>query len=185
MEETKLVSGVEELKAVAHPLRVRLLAALREHGPATATELAKRFQTDTGSTSYHLRKLAQSGFVAETDDPGGHHRARRWEAIHKTTSWSNTEMAASFEGREVVSFMHRRQVEALAESVQRFEAGLAGLPPEWVEASGIGDLLVKLTARSLDELWQKFYADLDRLSKRDALDESARPVSIVVAGLPR
>ncbi|HCU52172.1 MAG TPA: ArsR family transcriptional regulator, partial [Micromonosporaceae bacterium] len=71
MKETKLVSGVQELKAVAHPLRVRLLAALREHGPATATELAKRFQTDTGSTSYHLRKLAQSGFVAETDDPGG------------------------------------------------------------------------------------------------------------------
>jgi DNA-binding transcriptional ArsR family regulator len=51
------------LKALSHPLRVRLLATLRESGPATATELATLLDTDSASTSYHLRVLAQHGFV--------------------------------------------------------------------------------------------------------------------------
>ena len=44
------------LRMLAHPLRSRLLAELRLHGPATATTLAARLQTNSGATSYHLRK---------------------------------------------------------------------------------------------------------------------------------
>ncbi len=185
MEETKQVSGVDEMKAVAHPLRVRLLASLREHGPATATELAKRFETDTGTTSYHLRKLAQFGFVEEAADPEGHHRARRWQAVHKTTSWSNTELAATAEGREVVGFIHRRQVQNLTDSLERFHSAMAELPAEWVEAFGNGDLIVNLTSESLNALWERFYADVERLSKQDIDDPAARPIALFVSGLPR
>ena len=45
------------LRVLAHPLRSRLLSALRRGGPATATELAKTLGTNSGATSYHLRKL--------------------------------------------------------------------------------------------------------------------------------
>ena len=62
------------LKVLAHPLRSRLLTALRTHGPATATELARDLVTNTGATSYHLRKLASVGLVEETED--GHGRSR-------------------------------------------------------------------------------------------------------------
>ncbi len=44
----RIITEVDELKAVTHPLRVRMLGALRADGPATATELARRFDTDTG-----------------------------------------------------------------------------------------------------------------------------------------
>jgi DNA-binding transcriptional ArsR family regulator len=185
MEETKQVTGVEEMKAVAHPLRVGLLASLREHGPATATELAKRFQTDTGSTSYHLRKLAQFGFVEEVADPAGHHRARRWQAAHKTTSWSNTQLAETAEGREVVGFIHRRQVQTLTENLERFHSSMNELPEPWVDAFGNGDMITKLTAESLNALWESFYANLDRLTKQDSDNPQARPVAIFVSGLPR
>src|SRR6478736_4108151 len=40
------------LKALAHPLRVRILASLRRIGPATATGLADRLGESSGLTSY-------------------------------------------------------------------------------------------------------------------------------------
>lgn len=68
-----------QLKVLAHPLRARLLAALRVDGAATATRLAERLGTNTGATSYHLRQLADVGLVVEEDRPGSG-RQRWWRA---------------------------------------------------------------------------------------------------------
>src|SRR3712207_4628895 len=74
------------LKALAHPLRLRLLARLRSDGPATATQLAAVVGESSGATSYHLRQLARHGFVA--DDPArGSGRERWWQAVHRGNSW--------------------------------------------------------------------------------------------------
>ena len=51
----------ESLRVLAHPLRSRLLAQLRMGGPATATDLAAKLDTNSGATSYHLRKLESVG----------------------------------------------------------------------------------------------------------------------------
>jgi DNA-binding MarR family transcriptional regulator len=180
----RLVREGEELKGLTHPLRVRMLAALREHGPATATELARRFVTDTGATSYHLRKLAQYGFVEEVAS-AGHPRARRWRAVHLTTSWKNSEMAATSAGRAAAGWMRRRQAEILVEDVESFERDQATLPGEWVDAAGIGDLVVNLTPASVHELWERFYSHVDELKARDAGNPDASKVSIVVSAFPR
>jgi DNA-binding transcriptional ArsR family regulator len=181
----RLVREGEELKALTHPLRVRMLATLREHGPATATELARRFETDTGATSYHLRKLAQYGFVEEVPSRGGHPRARRWRAAHATTSWNNSEMAATSAGRTAAGRMRRQQAGVLVSDVESFEQDQTTLPAEWVDAAGIGDLLVNLTPASVEELWERFYAHVDELKARDAGNPDAPKVSIVVSAFPR
>ncbi|MER5311266.1 winged helix-turn-helix domain-containing protein [Streptomyces sp. NPDC002773] len=73
------------LRGLAHPLRIRLLRALRHHGPATASQLAERLGESSGATSYHLRQLAAHGFVE--DDPGrGKGRERWWKAAQQGTS---------------------------------------------------------------------------------------------------
>ena len=46
------------LRGLAHPLRMRLLSALRRGGPATASQLAEKLGESSGATSYHLRQLA-------------------------------------------------------------------------------------------------------------------------------
>lgn len=51
------------VKAVAHPVRVRILAHLHEHGPASPNELAPIFFVTLGTMSYHVRRLQQLGFV--------------------------------------------------------------------------------------------------------------------------
>ena len=72
------------LRALAHPLRVRLLGLLRTYGPSTATALGTRVGQSSGVTSYHLRQLEASGFVVEELERGNR-RERWWKAAHRTT----------------------------------------------------------------------------------------------------
>lgn len=133
------------LKALTHPLRIRLLGMLRQDGPATASELAVRTGESSASTSYHLRVLAKYAFVAEAEHRDG--RERRWQAVHFVTSWSNKAMAAAPGNQAWVSLSRRAQIEHLEASLARHEADIAvgRLGQEWVEPSGINDLMPRLT----------------------------------------
>ncbi|MEE1928299.1 helix-turn-helix domain-containing protein [Streptomyces sp. TRM 70351] len=172
------------LKALTHPLRIRLLGLLREGGPATASELAAATGESSASTSYHLRVLARHAFVDEAEHRDG--RERRWRSVHQVTSWDNRAMEASPGSRALVSSLRRRQVEHLAESLARYEADTAAgrLAEEWLEPSGISDLMHRLTPESLTELWQVLDRTLADLSARDAGDPRAAQVMLLAAGLP-
>ncbi len=67
------------LKALANPLRQKILRELRLHGEATSTTLARAIGVTSGGTSYNLRILAQHGFVEEVRDRA-HGRERWWRA---------------------------------------------------------------------------------------------------------
>ena len=75
------------IRVLAHPLRSRLLSALRLYGPATATELADQLHTNTGATSYHLRKLEAVGLVEDTDEGEGKRRVWRAARSVSATTW--------------------------------------------------------------------------------------------------
>ncbi|MFJ5732080.1 ArsR/SmtB family transcription factor [Streptomyces paradoxus] len=172
------------LKALTHPLRIQLLGLLRQDGPATASELAARTGESSASTSYHLRVLAKYAFIAEAEHRDG--RERRWRALHTVTSWSNESMESTEAGRAFVGLARRRQIEHLERSLARYEADLAAgrLGQEWVEPSGITDLMPRLTAASLTELFDTVAGKLEELTARDADDPRAEHVVFVAAGLP-
>ncbi|GAB3961326.1 helix-turn-helix domain-containing protein [Streptomyces sparsus] len=187
-EEQKRVLDPERdaaaLKALTHPLRVRLLALLRQHGPATASELAVRTGETSASTSYHLRVLAKYAFVAEAEHRDG--RERRWQAVHALTSWSGTAMNSSPASRAVLGSLRRRQLEHLDASLHQHEADTADglLGQEWAEPSGIGDWMPCLTPESLAELWDVLEGKLEELTARDEGDPRAEQVMVLAAGLP-
>lgn len=56
------LSTPEHFKALAHPMRQRLLLALGED-PATLSQLAARFDTHKGNVSHHLRVLLSAGLI--------------------------------------------------------------------------------------------------------------------------
>ncbi|WP_354670665.1 ArsR/SmtB family transcription factor [Streptomyces flavofungini] len=172
------------IKALTHPLRVRLLGLLRMDGPATASELAARTGESSASTSYHLRVLAKYAFVAEAEHRDS--RERRWRAVHAVTTWDHEAMDASPVGRQFMGEMARRQVAHLGELVGWYEADRAAgrLAREWLEPSGITDLMPMLTPESLAELKQSFEDKLEELTARDAGKERAEKVAVVFAGLP-
>ena len=75
------------MRGLVNPLRLRLLDLLQADGPSTATELGRRIGQSTGVTSYHLRVLAEHGFIVEDVDRGND-RDRWWRAVHRSTSFS-------------------------------------------------------------------------------------------------
>src|SRR5690606_887667 len=103
-------------------------------------------------------------FITEAEHRDG--RERRWRAVHSVTSWSNEAMEASAAGRAYIGMARRRQIEHLVASLDRHEADLAEgrLDKEWVEPSGISDLMPRLTPESLTELWEVVSRTLEQLT---------------------
>jgi DNA-binding transcriptional ArsR family regulator len=60
-EEQLEITGPQHFKALAHPLRQRLLFALAE--PATTSQLAVSMRSNKGSIAFHLRVLREAGLV--------------------------------------------------------------------------------------------------------------------------
>ncbi|WP_116952542.1 ArsR/SmtB family transcription factor [Jiangella endophytica] len=85
-ERYALVTPVN-VQALAHPIRVSLLRLLREDGPGSATTLAERIGQSSGVTSYHLRALADAGFIEE-DVERGTRRERWWRPVHEGITFS-------------------------------------------------------------------------------------------------
>lgn len=141
---TPNVTDVESLRAVAHPIRSKLLALLRYEGPATASQLGRRLGESSGSASYHLRQLARYGFVEEDPDQPNR-RDKRWRAAHRVTVWSRAEMSADPEGRQVSDALERRQMLGGVEAYQRWMAERDNLDPRWADAGGLFDDLLRLT----------------------------------------
>jgi DNA-binding transcriptional ArsR family regulator len=67
-------------RVLANPLRRRMLAYLQQHREANSTSLAKALGESTGTTSYHLRKLAELRFVEEIPERSTG-RERWWRAL--------------------------------------------------------------------------------------------------------
>lgn len=172
------------LKALTHPLRIRLLGLLRFDGPATASELAARTGESSASTSYHLRVLARHDFVAEAEHRDA--RERRWKAVHTHTSWSNTAMSSTPDSRAFLDVLRRAQLDHLERSIAQHQDDLATgrISDEWREPAGVTDSAVRLTPRSLDELFETFEAKAAELAARDAEDAAAETVFLFMTGLP-
>src|SRR5262245_16888063 len=131
----RLLADVGAVRAMAHPLRMRILGSLRIYGPATSAILARRLNTDSGQTSHHLRQLARYGFVADAPDlgKGPKGRERWWRAVHDTTSWDDLAELGSA-GKEAVRALenaaHRVWAQTLAQ--YRVQAGRDEWSAAWV-----------------------------------------------------
>ena len=65
------LSGVETMRALAHPTRLRMLELLRRE-PLSASELARRLEIRFGSARFHLQQLVRGGLA----HPAGDRRVR-------------------------------------------------------------------------------------------------------------
>jgi DNA-binding transcriptional ArsR family regulator len=177
--QLRYAPDVASLKALAHPLRVRLLGALREYGPATASELGRRLGESSGSTSYHLRQLERFGFVAESaEQPNA--RDRRWQALHRYTDWSALESDPG--GAETVRWLRERQRAHATRVAEEYEPDT--WPETWRGIAGQSDLLLRLTPASVATLAERFIELAEEFAARDAQAADAASVDLFVATFP-
>src|SRR3954453_13465281 len=81
------------VKALAHPLRVRILGLLEDH-VASPSELAQKLHAPLGNVSYHVRILASLNLirlVSEKPRRGsvGHHYTEAAMPVIRDEAWSN------------------------------------------------------------------------------------------------
>lgn len=164
------------IRVLAHPLRSRLLSQLRLRGPATATELAQALHTNTGATSYHLRKLESVGLVADTGEGEG--KRRLWRAATTYHAWQRSDFADDEDAMTASGWLERDYVRQLAARAERWQDAADAWPAEWVDAAGLNDTFVVVTAEQLQELHAELSAVLERFRHVGDGDPRARRVQV-------
>lgn len=185
MKDSAIALDPPRLKALAHPLRLRLLSILRTEGPATATELAHTLgDTTSGTTSYHLRQLADHGFVVEApEQPKGRHR--RWEAAHTATRVDAAEMLANEETEPAMQAMLADMIDLHGSWVRAWLEAAPTAAPKWAAAARLTDLAFRLSPDQLAALVDDLTAVFDRYRDVEADATDSRPVSVCLYAIPR
>ncbi|MDH6434734.1 DNA-binding transcriptional ArsR family regulator [Streptomyces sp. SAI-144] len=146
------------LRGLAHPLRMQLLDALRRRGPATASMLAERLGESSGATSYHLRQLAEYGFIADAPEHGKG-RERWWKAVDQGLTFDTTEFDEA--GPELrgmaeiflheVAATHARELSNWLHTRERWSK-------DWIRSTDMSDATLQLTPELGAELVTKMHA---------------------------
>ena len=172
------------LQVLAHPLRSRLLTALRVNGPATATALAETLQTNTGATSYHLRKLASVGLVEETDQGRG--RERWWRAATEMHGWTERDVAGDPDGAAAADWLRRYYLRSFIDRYESWLDAQAAWPLDWRDVAGASDVVLRLTPARLAAFQAEFEAMYERYRDGEAADDDAdkRVIQVYLYAFP-
>lgn len=168
------------LRMLAHPLRARLLSALRLHGPANATALAERLHTNTGATSYHLRKLAEVNLVVETGD--GHGKQRFWAAAQDSHGWSSTD-SGDPDALAAANWLRQHYFQQFVERLMRWDQVRQDWPVPWQDAAANSDAIVNLDPAQLGELMRELDALLERYRTVEP-GEGSRQILVNLFAMP-
>lgn len=182
---SRTLSDPRDLRAVAHPVRLGIMEQLIVRGAMTATELGERLDQSPANCSWHLRKLAEHGFVEEASGAVG--RKRPWRAVDQGMSWSGDAGQSPEQvmaGEALSQILIEREVARFAES----RARLLGDTRQWQDASTSSQSMVYLTARELDDLNQSIRALLmdkvDRFDRPELRPDGARLCAFMAWGAP-
>ena len=171
MQRSEITPSPQQMRALTHPTRLRMLGILRTEGSTTATALAHRLGLNTGATSYHLRQLAQHGFVVE-DAERGNARDRWWKAAHRMTT-TDTAGPDEPEARETLDAYLQSVVVVTTERLQRSVEELPLLPEEWRDATTYSDWVVTLTPRKARAVIEQLIEAMKEIEEEEDDDEAA------------
>jgi DNA-binding transcriptional ArsR family regulator len=82
--EVFTIERAEQLKALGHPLRLRVLEMLGDEGgePLTNRELAQKLGVDPGHLHFHVKMLLRAGLIERAE--GGKGREKPYRAVAST-----------------------------------------------------------------------------------------------------
>jgi DNA-binding transcriptional ArsR family regulator len=170
------------LRVLAHPLRSRLLTALRSGGPATATALAHVLDTNTGATSYHLRRLAGVGLVTETEDGRG--RERWWRASTDAHEWTERDVADDPGTAAASDWLKRHYLRSFVDRYERWLDTADSWPMDWRVAAESGDTSLHGTPDDLAAFHRELLELFDRYRDRSTDSPDARRVEFYYHAFP-
>jgi len=170
------------LRVLAHPLRSRLLSALRRGGPATATELAQTLGTNSGATSYHLRKLESVGLVADTGEGEG--KRRLWRAATDFHEWDASDFVGDEDSETALNWLARDYHRQLGQQFERWLDVEGSWPVEWRDVAGQSDSFVIVTSEQAEALQTELRGVLAKYRRVGQTDPGARRLAAYTVLVP-
>ncbi|GAB3743618.1 helix-turn-helix domain-containing protein [Amycolatopsis oliviviridis] len=170
------------LRALSHPLRVRILELLREDGPATASGLGKRLGESSGTTSWHLRQLAEYGLVTEEPERGNR-RDRWWKAVHEGDRLQGRDFIRDPDLAGPFSTYAHTMVEQRHAAEAQFVAEMREWSDEWIDKVSFHDSPLSLTPDEAAALSDEIL-DVIKRYRRPA-EEGDTSVRVHWAAFPR
>ncbi len=175
------VADAASLKALAHPVRIALLEALVAEGPMTASQAALRVEQSPSNCSWHLRRLAEHGFVRESR--GGSGRSRPWQAVGEGLEWDGDGGESDRTTRLATEAWGDMSVERELQRLRAARASHEREPPQWRRATGLAQAQLWLTADEAEALQRELRTLLSTHEERGEVPElrpeGARLVSLV------
>ncbi len=169
------VTSADDMKALAHPVRLDLLELLVVNGAMTASEAAAELMQTPANVSWHLRKLAEHGFVRQATS--GYGRKRPWKAVAESLSWGE-----DAEDEASASALHDVTIER---EIQRLRAALANTEREsqpWRDATEVYQSRLWLTADEAQEIGEQL-RQLFLTKAEERQDPANRPADARVMAL--
>ncbi|MEU9729901.1 helix-turn-helix domain-containing protein [Streptomyces sp. NPDC048002] len=165
-ERDRRITDVGTLKALAHPLRMKLYRLLLLAGTATASQLSGQVDEAVSLVSYHLRKLGEHGLIEEAETAGGDGRERWWRPASDGVSVRSADFEDAPEKVAAHVAASRLFQEQRAEMYRAYLDQRAGWGTDWTTAAMDSETTARLTSGELTELMGELH---DVLRKYDAL----------------
>lgn len=184
---TGLQATSATLKALSHPVRLKLIDALVE-GPMTATELAQVISETSTTCSFHLRQLEKYGLIGLHEVGPG--RRRSWKLIHRDIKILPNSMDDEYREASTVAFevMLQSHIAKISNAIHNYHEE----PLKW-QRSIIGNTSnFYLTAEELSQVSREIDALIsnyvDRWGSRSSdsrrRPSEARRLELSIFGVP-
>jgi hypothetical protein len=152
----KKLTDPRELRAIAHPLRNRLLTELFGRQAATVTELAKAVGEPVNKVSFHLRLLAKYGFIEEAPEFARDGRDRWWRLAY-ADGFDWDELAVTHPA--VLRTQANEGLERSLQAIRHFYTSANEELPKWDETWFSHDWYLHLKPNEIAE-FNREYLDL-------------------------
>jgi DNA-binding transcriptional ArsR family regulator len=179
---TSVTITPESIKVLAHPLRSRLVGALRLLGPSSATTLAAELATNTGATSYHLRRLESVGLVRDTGEGDG--RTRLWEATADQSVIEPSSFDGDDDSEAALGWLARDWLAHFTTKYGRWLEVQREWPSAWRDAASMNDALVVATPAQLVAMGEEIRAVVERSRRVGQGNPEAKRVAAYSAFYP-
>ncbi|MEV0982281.1 helix-turn-helix domain-containing protein [Streptomyces sp. NPDC049915] len=189
-ERDRRIRDVGTLKALAHPLRMKLYRALTIARTATASQLAEQVDEAVSLVSYHLRKLAEHGLIEEAGTQSTDARERWWQPSTDGVSIRDEDFRDAPEKAAAHTAASRLFFEQRADMYRRFLDERPHWGAEWNTASDSSEWLLKLTPDELARLSKEIhdlvrtYEELGRAAAEAGDTEGRENVAMHTYGFP-
>ncbi|MEU6464373.1 helix-turn-helix domain-containing protein [Streptomyces sp. NPDC046976] len=166
-------------KSLGNPLRRRILEYLGRHGEANSTVLARELGESSGTTSYHLRKLAEQRLIEEIPEKSGG-RERWWRTLPFRHTTPDPATMTQDEYAAAAQLAHLK-IEFDTALYHRAHQEYRG-PEGWAQVQRSGTWM---TREELLAFMRDYRALLDRYGhSREEAPEGARPMLMRYYAVP-